>query len=114
MTRRPRTRWTQRAIRDLRAIGRYIAEDDSAAARRWLERLRQRAHEAAATPKAGQRVPEAHREDIREVLLRSYRIVYRVLRDGVEVLTVFEGHRLFPEDVIQAQEEPDPPEQGES
>lgn len=38
-------------------------------------------------------VPELNREDIREVLLRSYRIVYRVRPDGIVVLTVFEGHR---------------------
>ncbi|WNG32393.1 type II toxin-antitoxin system RelE/ParE family toxin [Archangium minus] len=96
MSRRARVRWTHRAVEDLRAIGRYIAEDDPRAARQWIERLRQRAHEAASTPKAGRRVPEVDREDIREVLLRSYRIVYRVARDGIEVLTVFEGHRLLP------------------
>ncbi|HSP81241.1 MAG TPA: type II toxin-antitoxin system RelE/ParE family toxin [Myxococcaceae bacterium] len=100
MSRKARVRWTQRSIEDLRAIGHYIAEDNPPAARQWLERLRQRAHQAAATPRAGRRVPELGREDIREVFLRSYRIVYRLARDGIEVLTVFEGHRLFPEDVL--------------
>ncbi|EPX63753.1 hypothetical protein D187_006162 [Cystobacter fuscus DSM 2262] len=50
-------------------------------------------------------MPEIEREDIREVLLRSYRIVYRVGRGGIEVLTVFEGHRLLPKGAI--------PEEGE-
>ena len=105
MSRKARVLWTQRSIEDLRAIGRYIAEDDPRAARQWVERLRQRATEAAATPKAGRRVPEVEREDIREVLLRSYRIVYRVVRDGIEVLTVFEGHRLLPGDVLPGDDE---------
>lgn len=35
------------------------------------------------------------REDVREVIERSYRIVYRVVSDGIVVLTVFEGHRLL-------------------
>jgi hypothetical protein len=35
------------------------------------------------------------REDIREVFLRSYRIVYRVRGRGIEVLTIFEGRRLL-------------------
>jgi toxin ParE1/3/4 len=96
VSRKARIRWTHRSIEDLRAIGRYIAEDDPRAARQWVERLRQRAREAASTPKAGRRVPEVERDDIREVLLRSYRIVYRVVREGIEVLTVFEGHRLLP------------------
>lgn len=78
MTRKPRLQWTLRAAKDLRAIARYIAQDDPHAARRWVGRLRQRAREAAAAPKAGRRVPEIDQDDIREVLLRSYRIVYRV------------------------------------
>lgn len=36
------------------------------------------------------------RSDIREVFVRTYRIVYRVREEGILVLTVFEGHRLFP------------------
>lgn len=105
MSRRARVRWTHRSIEDLRAIGRYIAEDDPRAARQWVERLRQRAHEVASTPRAGRRVPEIDRDDIREVLLRSYRIVYRVVRDGIEVLTVFEGHRLLPGGVTPGKDE---------
>ncbi len=41
---------------------------------------------------------ELGRDEIREVLLRHYRIVYRVEPHGITVLTVFEGHRLFPRD----------------
>ena len=100
MTRKPGLRWTLRAAQDLRSIARYIAQDDPHAARRWVGRLRQRAREAAATPKAGRRVPEINRDDIREVLLRSYRIVYCLTDGGILVLTVFEGHRLFPLDAL--------------
>lgn len=44
-------------------------------------------------------VPEIRLEAVREVLLKAYRIVYRVRGDEVHVLTVFEGHRRFPADV---------------
>jgi plasmid stabilization system protein ParE len=36
-------RWTERAANDLIAIGEYIAPDNPAAARAWVEELRQRA-----------------------------------------------------------------------
>ena len=85
--------WTARARRDLLAIGRYIARDNPAAARSWVERLRERARRAAEVPEAGRIVPEIHRPDVREVFLRTYRIVYRVRDDAIEVLTVFEGYR---------------------
>ncbi len=91
--------WTDRARRDLLAIGRYIARDNPSAARSWIEKLRQRARLAAETPLAGRVVPERANHDVREVFVRNYRIVYRVLPEVIHILTVFEGHRLFPTDV---------------
>lgn len=88
--------WTERAVADLRAIDDYIAAHDPAAAERWVGRLIAKAEAAARLPMAGRVVPEKARTDIREVFLRRYRIVYRVREESILVLTVFEGHRLFP------------------
>jgi plasmid stabilization system protein ParE len=88
-------RWTERAAADLIAIGGYIAADDPAAARVWVEKLRLRAAKASKLPRSGRVVPEVGRADVREVLLRTYRIVYRIVDGGIVVLTVFEGHRLL-------------------
>lgn len=86
-------RWTERAVADLFAIGDYIALDNPRDARSWVERLRQRAEVAAELPNLGRVVPEIGRSDVREVFVRAYRIVYRVVDDAIVVLTVFEGHR---------------------
>jgi plasmid stabilization system protein ParE len=94
-----RLRWSRRATRDLLELGAFIAADDPGAARRWVERLRDRARRAAATPRAGRVVPELQREDVREVFLRTYRIVYQIVPKGVVVLTLFEGHQRLPDDV---------------
>lgn len=88
--------WSERAIADLEEIALYIARDDASAAERWIERIGNAARRASALPMAGRRVPELARDDIREVFSRTYRIVYRVTRARIEVLTVFEGHRSFP------------------
>ncbi len=88
-------RWTERAAGDLIAIGHYIAADNPTVARTWVEKLRQRAVKASKLPRAGRVVPEIGRDDVREVIQRKYRIVYRVVDDGIVVLTVFEGHRLL-------------------
>lgn len=45
-------------------------------------------------------MPELGRVDIREVFLRTYRIVYQVDASSIVVLTVVEGHRLMPTDLI--------------
>lgn len=92
--------WTLRARRDLVAIRRHIAHDHPVAARKWIERLRARARAAAGFPLAGRRVPEIERDDVREVIVGAYRIVYRVLANSIHVLCVFEGHRSFPRDAM--------------
>ena len=94
-------RWTRRARRDLVDIARYIGRDKPEAARRWVARLRQCARAVAELPESGRRVPETAREDVREVLVRSYRIVYLIDAETVWILTLFEGHRLFPREVIE-------------
>jgi len=96
----PRTlRWTERAVADLEEIGDFIARDKPRAAERWVQELVRVAERAALVPFSGRRVPELARDDIRELRRRSYRVVYRVTDTRVEVLTVFEGHRLFPDQV---------------
>jgi plasmid stabilization system protein ParE len=52
-------------------------------------------------PLSGRVVPELERDDIREVFLRSYRIIYRVADDNIRILTVFEGHRRLRLDDIE-------------
>ena len=59
----------------------------------------ERARTAALIPFAGRVVPEFKMPNLREVFVRTYRIVYRIAEPEVQVITVFEGHRLFPGDV---------------
>lgn len=92
--------WTDRALGDLEEIDAYIAVDDPIAAERWVEGLLAAAQRAGELPMSGRQVPELGREDVREILKGSYRIVYRILDLRVEVLTVFEGHRRLPADLL--------------
>lgn len=90
-----RLKWAERAIDDLVAIAEYIGRNNRGAAREWVGQLRERARIAAEHPHAGRMVPEIGRESIREILHKSYRIVYLVGENEVTVLTVFEGHSLL-------------------
>lgn len=87
--------WAETALSDLEAIGEFIARDDPAAAQRWVRKLMATARATTRAPFGGRRVPEVGRDDVREVFLKRYRIVYRVSAASCEVLTVFEGHRLL-------------------
>ncbi len=88
--------WSDLAKADLAEIGSYNGSDDADAARRWLGKLIARAKRAAQVPGIGRVVPEYGMSHIREVTLRTYRIVYAVEDRRVVVLTVFEGHKRPP------------------
>jgi len=46
-------------------------------------------------PRSGRVVPELARDDVREVIVGNYRIVYRIEAEAIVILTVFEGHKLL-------------------
>jgi addiction module RelE/StbE family toxin len=92
--------WTETAKQDLQAIRQYIAVDNPSVAKRWVQRLRERARNALHAPLAGRAVPELSREDIRELIEGNYRIVYQMLEDRLVILTVFEGHQLLLNDKV--------------
>ena len=47
-------------------------------------------------PLAGREVPEHSREDLRELVRPPYRVVYRVVGDGVHIVTVCRSSQLIP------------------
>lgn len=92
--------WSPEAVSDLQEIADYIALDKPEAARRWAQKLAKLAEHAAALPFAGRRVPEFGRDDVREMIKRGYRVMYRVTDDLVEIVAVMEGHRQVPIDIL--------------
>lgn len=97
-------RWTLQAVEDLTAIRDYIERDSPRYARVVIERILERAEAAVDFPLAGRMVPEFARDDVREVIVGSYRIVYRVQDSSITVLTVFRSSRLFPLENLESAE----------
>jgi addiction module RelE/StbE family toxin len=94
--------WARRARRDIREIGDFIARDKPKAAARWVNRIIDAVERVAVFPSSGRAVPEIGRDDIREIILEDYRIVYQIRDDRIIVLTVFEGHMCLSERNIPA------------
>ena len=44
-------------------------------------------------------MPEYQRHDVRELLERPYRILYRILPDRIDVITVMHYRQLLPSDL---------------
>jgi plasmid stabilization system protein ParE len=90
---RVRVVWSPRAIRRVTEAARYIAEENPRAAVEWAQGLFDSARPLARFPELGRVVPEVGRPEIREIIFRGYRVVYRVAPHLVEVLTVRHGKR---------------------
>ncbi len=53
-------------------------------------------------PKSGRIVPELGREDVRELVVGEYRMVYQLKADLAVLMTVFRSSRLFPLSIEEA------------
>lgn len=95
--------WTTEAKTQLKQIEAYIALDSPAIARRTLTRLARRCGQLGVLPQSGRKVPEFNQEDLRELLERPYRIVYRVKSDQnqIDIVTLWHYRRLLPQEAIQ-------------
>ncbi|MGI9068384.1 MAG: type II toxin-antitoxin system RelE/ParE family toxin [Pyrinomonadaceae bacterium] len=85
--------WTDPAVEDLRELHAYIARDSEMYASGFVERIILAAERLADNPKIGRVVPEANNETVREILYQTYRIIYRLKRDSIEMLSVIHGAR---------------------
>jgi len=95
-------RWTPQAADDLEAIAAFIARDSPHFAGLFVADILQVVDRLADFPESGRIVPEIGEKSIREIILGSYRIIYRLRRDAVEILTVHHGARLLdPKRLIQ-------------
>lgn len=91
-----RVTWSREACENLAEIEDFIARDSLERAVRFVDALIEQSETILPdNPRNGRVVPEISHPDIRELIYRGYRIVYRVKEDVLEILTVFEGHRLL-------------------
>ena len=94
-------RWSHEALDRLIEIEDYISKDSSVRAIQFVDQLIEYAELLSGKPLMGRIVPELANPDIRELVFKKYRIIYRLKEKRIEILTVFEGHRLMRIDEIE-------------
>jgi plasmid stabilization system protein ParE len=90
-----RVTWAPQAVEDVEAIRAYVARDSAHYADLLVQRIIAAVARLESRPVSGRVVPEVGDESLREVIQGRYRIVYRLNRDGVQVVTVFHGASLL-------------------
>ncbi len=98
-----RVHWTDTALRHLLDIYEYISENSHVYARRRVDRLTRRSEQIADFPMSGRKVPEYAAEDIRELIEKPYRIIYRIKPNQIDVLAVVHSAQLLSLDVDQGE-----------
>ena len=91
-----RVHWTHTAVAHLLAIYEHIAQDSPLYAQRTIDRLTRRSEQIAVFPQSGRMVPEYEAPDLREVIERPYRIIYRIQAEQIDILAVVHGAQLLP------------------
>jgi toxin ParE1/3/4 len=86
-----KVRWTATAEEHLDSIHRYIANDSPQYANLIVDRLTRRSQQIADFPLSGRRVPEYDVDQVREVIESSYRLIYCIKPDQIDVLAVIHG-----------------------
>ena len=95
-----RVLWSPRSIRDLESIREHIAQDSSLYADLVVQRLVRAPDRLQQFPESGRIVPERGQPALRELIVRPFRVVYRLRGDTAEVVTVFRASRLFPDTTV--------------
>jgi len=88
--------WTEPARQDLREIVTYVSEENPQAARVLLTEIKERVGVLANNPQIGR---TGRVEGTRELVLTGthYILPYRVKEQQIQILAVFHGARLWPD-----------------
>jgi plasmid stabilization system protein ParE len=87
--------WSEDAHDALDAICAFIALDSPSAADVFSYTVTEATRSLALFPRAGRVVPEFGREDIRELIVGNYRVVYLLIGDAVRIVTIHHGARML-------------------
>lgn len=93
--------WSPLAVDRASEIAEYIASDKPSAAEKWISTLFSKVEKLASSHKIGRVVPEIGDQQFREMIYGNYRIIYRVEKKQLSILTIRHGKQILPiEDIL--------------
>jgi len=93
-------KWSIPAKNDLKQIHDYIAKDSKHYAIIVTNKFQDKIEILNKFPKIGRVVPEINNENIRELFIYSYRLIYEIKSTDIDILTIVHGKRDFTSDKI--------------
>lgn len=94
--------WSPSAVERAAEIAEYISRDNPIAAEKWVDTVFSKVEQLKSFPESGRIVPEINSKDFRELIYGNYRIIYRVEKTQISILTIRYGKQILPIDEIHA------------
>ncbi|OPX99536.1 MAG: Toxin RelE4 [Syntrophorhabdus sp. PtaB.Bin047] len=88
--------WSPLAVERVSEIAQYIARDNPSAAEKWVKTIFSKVGRLKTFPQSGRPLPETSDQNIRELIHGNYRIIYRIEKIRVSILTVRHGKQMLP------------------
>jgi len=85
--------WTETAYDDLKCIKEYIARDSDYYAIRVIEKLISSVEILEGFPELGRKVPETDHDNVREIIVKPYRIIYHLEGQKIMIVTIIHASR---------------------
>ena len=86
-------KWTASAVDDVEQTGKFIERDSLHYARTIVSKLYNAVDRLRKFPQSGRKVPEIGDPALREIIIDGYRIIYRLAKSNIYVLTVVHGRQ---------------------
>jgi addiction module RelE/StbE family toxin len=88
-------KWSVPAKNDLKQVHDYIAKDSKYYAQNVVREIVAKTEALTNFPEIGRVVPEISDQNIRELIVYSYRLIYEISKVGIEILAIIHGRRDF-------------------
>ena len=88
-------KWSEPAKKTLQQIYYYIAMDSEYYAKIVIDKLITASEKLHDFPKIGRIVPEFSNENIRELFVYSYRLMYEIIENDIIIIAIVHGKQNF-------------------
>ena len=92
--------WSPLAIDRASEIADYISQDKPSAAEKWIDTVFSKVENIESAPEIGRFVPEIQNNQFRELLYGNYRIIYRIEKKQISIITIRHVMQILPIDEI--------------
>lgn len=85
--------WSKEAVEDIISIVEFIEKDSEYYATAFANKVYEKASSLSTFSKRGRIVPEILNDNMREIFLGNYRLIYKIENDSINIIAVIHGSR---------------------